>query len=134
MRTIGYWLYQPSFSLPLLHPAVYLLYKKYANQSRRRTVLSSLVTGDGSNSSYLPQCTAQSIDRVPGFLSSRPNRLPPLPRPRRVLPSSLCLRGGTHALAGEGAGGPIRTKVQTLWYCRYSIIPLRCTVKEDAGV
>jgi hypothetical protein len=40
-------------------------------------------------------------------------------------PSHLWFQGGTHSLAGEGAGEPIRTKRQTLWYSRYSIIPLR---------
>ncbi len=53
--------------------------QKICKSVAQRTVLSSLVWGDGSNSSYLPQCIAQSIDRVPGFLSSRPNLPPPPP-------------------------------------------------------
>ncbi len=27
--------------------------------------------------------------------------------------------GGTHSLAGEGVGGPVRTRGQTLWYSRF---------------
>ncbi len=59
------------------------------------------------------------VDRVPGFLSSRPNWLPrPLTR-KRVLPFSPIWfqGGGTHSLLGEGGGGrgePIWTKGQTL--------------------
>jgi hypothetical protein len=35
-------------------------------------------------------------------------------------PAGECVpRGGTHSLAGEGGGGPIRTRRQTLWYFRY---------------
>jgi hypothetical protein len=38
----------------------------------------------------------------------------------------LVPRARTHSLAREGAGGePIRTKGQTLWYSRHSVIPLR---------
>jgi hypothetical protein len=49
-------------------------------------------------------CVYHRIDRVPGFLSSRPNRLPhPLTR-KRVLPPPFGSGGGTHSLAGEGAG------------------------------
>ncbi len=64
-------------------------------------------------------------DRVPGFLSSLPNWLPPPPHP----PTPLWFKGGTHSLAGGGRGKPIRTKGKTLWYSRYRIIPLRCRVK-----
>jgi hypothetical protein len=38
-------------------------------------------------------------------------------------------RGETHWLAGEGVGGPIPTKGQTLWYSMYTIIPLRLAKK-----
>ncbi len=33
--------------------------------------------------------------------------------------SPLWYRGGTHSLAGEGVGAPIRTRGQTLWYSSY---------------
>ncbi len=66
------------------------------------------------------------VDSALGFLSSRPKIGSPGPSP-----ASECCSfpfgsgGGTHSLAGEGAGGPIRTKGQTLGYSRYSKIPLR---------
>jgi hypothetical protein len=60
---------------------------------------------------------------VPGFLSSRLNWLPPPLTRKRVLPSLWFQRGYTLA-RGRGEE-PIWTKGQTLWYSRYSIIPLR---------
>jgi hypothetical protein len=63
---------------------------------------------------------------VPIFLSSRPNWLPPSPASARECCSSpLGLRGETHSQGGEGVGDPIPTKLQTLWYSRCTIIPLR---------
>jgi hypothetical protein len=58
---------------------------------------------------------------VPGFLSSRPNWLPPPPHPQAIaaIPPFGFRRGDTLAC---GRGEPIRTKGQTLWYSRYSII------------
>ncbi len=68
------------------------------------------------------------VNRVPGFLSSRPNWVPPNPHSlASVAPPSL--QGGeTHSHTGEGFGGdPIPTKGQTLWNSHYVyfIIPLR---------
>ncbi len=65
---------------------------------------------------------------VPGFLSSRPNWLPRPLTSKRVLAPALRFqgRGTLHTRFREGGGGSqIRTKGQTLWYSRYSIIPLR---------
>jgi hypothetical protein len=53
--------------------------------------------------------TKQRVYRVPGFLSSRPNWLPPPPHPQ----SSIWFPGGgggVHSLAVERVGEPIRTK------------------------
>ncbi len=41
---------------------------------------------------------------VPGFLSSRPNWLPPPPHPQACV-APLWFLGGTHSLAGEVGGG-----------------------------
>jgi hypothetical protein len=62
---------------------------------------------------------------VPGFLSSRPNWLPPPPLPQASESPPFGSRRGTHLLAGERARGPIMTKGQTLWYSRICITPLR---------
>jgi hypothetical protein len=67
------------------------------------------------------------VYRVPGFLSSRPNWLPPPIHPQASIafspPPPLVPGGGTHSLAGEGTGGgePIRRKRQTLWYIVFSL-------------
>jgi hypothetical protein len=54
-------------------------------------------------------------DRVPGFLSSRPNWLPPPPHPQAsVAPAFGSRGGGTHSLPGDGGGEPIPTKGQPL--------------------
>ncbi len=69
------------------------------------------------------------VDRVPGFLSSRPNwLLPPLHRLASVAPPPFGSGGGggAHSLAGEGRAEPIRTKVQTLWYSRIVTCTIRC--------
>ncbi len=64
------------------------------------------------------------VFRVPGFLSNRPNWVPPFPH----LQGSVALppfgsRGDT--LAGWGGGGdPIPMKGQRLWYSMVTIIPL----------
>ncbi len=70
--------------------------------------------GGGGGGEY-PECLAfSSIVRLgPSPLTCK-----------RMLPSSL-VPEGTHSLAGEWAGEPIRTKGQTLWHSRYSVIPLR---------
>jgi hypothetical protein len=53
---------------------------------------------------------AHRVGRVPGFLSSRPNWLPPPPHSHvSVAPLPLVLGGGTHSLAGEGAGEQIHS-------------------------
>ncbi len=60
------------------------------------------------------------VYRVPGFLSSRPNWLPPPPHPPALLKGE-----GRHSLAGEGRREPIQTKGQTLWNSSYLILPPR---------
>jgi hypothetical protein len=46
------------------------------------------------------------VDRVPGFLSGSPNRLPLPPHPQAGVPPPLWFqRGEAHSLSGEGAGG-----------------------------
>ncbi len=52
---------------------------------------------------------------------------PPTPTPAicRVLLPPLDPRGETDSLTGEEVGDPIPTIKQTLWYSRYTIIPLR---------
>ncbi len=61
-----------------------------------------------------------------GFLSSRPNRVSQPPHRKRKLPPPLWVQGGdTLACEGRGWGDPIPTIGQTLWYSRYTIIPLR---------
>ena len=65
---------------------------------------------------------------MPGFLFSRPNRPPRPPHLQASVAPLPLLPRGAYLLGGKGAGeptNPIRTKGQTLWYSRYSIIPLR---------
>jgi hypothetical protein len=61
------------------------------------------------------------VYRVPGFLSSLQNWLPPPPHPPASVAPPPLVPGGTHSLAGEGVGEPIRTKGRTIWYSSYSI-------------
>ncbi len=71
---------------------------------------------------------AESVQSTRLSLSSRPNWLPPPLTCKRVLPPR---RGGDTLAGGErGQGEPIRTKGHTLWYSRYSIIPLRVLVSH----
>jgi hypothetical protein len=55
---------------------------------------------------------------VPCFFSSHPNWDHPHTRRRACRPPILVPGGGTHSLAGEGVGVPIRTRGQTLWFSR----------------
>ncbi len=48
--------------------------------------------------------TGPRVDRLPGFLSSRPSWLSPLPARKWVLPHPPFGSGG-HSLAGVGGGG-----------------------------
>ncbi len=64
------------------------------------------------------------VYRVPGFLSSRPNWLPPPPQPQASVVPPFSRGGDTRE---RDDGEAIRTKAQTLWYSWYSIIPLRFT-------
>jgi hypothetical protein len=48
---------------------------------------------------------AHRVDRVPGFLSSRPNWLPLPPHPQGNVAPHFGSKGGTHLLAREGAVG-----------------------------
>ncbi len=66
------------------------------------------------------------VYRVTGILSSRPNWLSPSPNPQAsVVSTSLWFQGGHTLLRERGRWEPNRTKVQTLWFSRYGIIPLR---------
>ncbi len=63
------------------------------------------------------------LDRVPGFLFSRPNFVRPPPHPQASVAPLWVGGGGGHIrLRERGWADPIRTKGQTLWYSRYSII------------
>jgi hypothetical protein len=64
------------------------------------------------------------VDRVPGFLSSRPNWIRPPPHPQAGV-APLWIRGGLTRLREKGWADLIRMKGQTLWYSRYRIIPRR---------
>ena len=81
--------------------------------------------------------TIHRVDRVPGFLSSRPNWVCPPRHPQAsVAPPTHLVPEHTLACGKGGGRGPrtlsdpVRTKGQTLWYSRYCIIPPRynCTV------
>ncbi len=59
--------------------------------------------------------------RVPGFLSSRPNWLPPPLHPQAGVAPPPGSRGGDTLDCGRGGvGEPIRMKGQTLWYSTLS--------------
>jgi hypothetical protein len=64
---------------------------------------------------------------VTGFLSSRPNRVPPPPHPQESDAPPFGSKGEKQPLTGKwvGMGDPIPAIGQTLWY--YTIIPLRFT-------
>ncbi len=66
------------------------------------------------------ECWVIALHRESIQISFQPSELAP-PAPTPPFDSG----GGTHSLAGEGAGDPIRTKGQEMWLFRYSIIPLR---------
>jgi hypothetical protein len=71
------------------------------------------------------QHRVESVDRVPGFLSSRPNWIPrPLTRKRVLLP--LWFQGGDTLRAG-GANSDEGTDILVLQYDYSGIIRLRCT-------
>ncbi len=67
------------------------------------------------------------IHRVPGFLFSRPNWVPPTSSPARDCCSSLLWnqRGRNTRLRGREWWDPITTKGQALWHSMYSIKFLR---------
>ncbi len=73
----------------------------------------ALVYQNGSNKPLYHR-----LYRVPGFLFSRPNWVPPLPRPQAsIAPLPLGVQVGGHTRSrGRGWGDPIPTKGQTLWY------------------
>ncbi len=66
--------------------------------------------------------------RVPGQAFWPVVRLGPLPRKRVCLPHIRVLGGDTPDCEG-GAGEPIPTKGQEIWYSMYNIIPLRRELK-----
>ncbi len=66
------------------------------------------------------------VFRVPGFLHSRPDWVPPHPHPQESV-APLWVQGGSHTRirgGGGGGGALIPTMRQTLCYSRYAIIPL----------
>ncbi len=64
---------------------------------------------------------------MPDFLSSRPNWAPTTPSlaRERCFAFPFGSQEGNSRLRGRGWVDPIPTMGQTLWYCRYTIIPLR---------
>jgi hypothetical protein len=71
-------------------------------------------------------------------LSFQPSELgPPPPRPQGSIASPLfCSKGGDTLACGEGGGGgpnQFRGKGQTLWYSRYTVIPLRNIPIDSKG-
>jgi hypothetical protein len=63
---------------------------------------------------------------VPGFRSSRPNWVPPLPHQQAsVAPPPIWVQGGRHISLAGGGGDPIPTKEQTLRYFMNTKIPPR---------
>jgi len=60
--------------------------------------------------------TNHKVDRVLGFFSSRPNWDPLYPTHRQASVPLSFGSGGTHSIAGEGVGAPIRKRGQTLLY------------------
>jgi hypothetical protein len=66
------------------------------------------------------------VDRVPGFLSSRPNWLPPLPPAQAsVAPPPRSVPRGDTLACGRTSGGSQFGRRQTLRYSKCRIIPLR---------
>ncbi len=63
-------------------------------------------------------------DRVSGFLSSRPNRLPPPPQASVAPPPPFGSGRGHTRLRERGRREQIRTRGQTLWLSRYSIMTI----------
>ncbi len=69
------------------------------------------------------KCFNYRVYRVPGFLSSRPNWVPP-PHMQASVAPPLWVQGGT-LVCGGWVGDPIPKKGQTLWCSLYTIIPRR---------
>jgi hypothetical protein len=66
----------------------------------------------------------QRVDRVTGFLSSRPNWVHPPPQTQVNMPPPPLVPGkGRTGLREREWVDPIRTSSQTLWYSRYRTIP-----------
>jgi hypothetical protein len=65
----------------------------------------SLILMTIKNLSLFLMTTNHRVYRVPGFLSSRLSSLPPHPHASIANPPPPLVPGGTHSLAGEGAGG-----------------------------
>jgi hypothetical protein len=72
--------------------------------------------------------SAQSIQSARLSLQSS-ELAPPTPLPAsECCPPSLWFQEGDTLACGRGAGEPIRTREQTLWYSGICIIPLRLSV------
>jgi hypothetical protein len=71
---------------------------------------------------------AITVYRVPGFLSSRPNWVPPLPHPQEI-GAPLVVKGGRHTpLRGRGWGHPIPTMGQTPFTLGILYKPSTCAI------
>ncbi len=93
----------------------------------RASVIFEELHGGGTSICLCLTGVQSTVDKVPCFLSNRPNWLPPPSHPQESVARPLWLQGGdTHGERGRGE--PIRTKGQTLWYSRYTVIksPKRC--------
>ncbi len=68
------------------------------------------------------------VYRVPGFLSSRPNWVPPPPSAARQCCSlsPLCPRGEAHSLAGEGVAELVHCAVGTCALC--TVYTMQCSL------
>jgi hypothetical protein len=78
-----------------------------------------------------PSTRVTSAHRVLGFFSSRPNWDIPPPHPQESLYPPFGSGGGTHSVAGEGRGVPIRTRGQTLLYSRSTRICTLCVTPSN---
>jgi hypothetical protein len=75
------------------------------------------------------------VDRVPGFPSSRPNRVRSPPHPQASV-APLWFVGGGDTLAGEGVGGPHSDEGTdtVVLYCRYSKTPLQLGLSSKPAI
>ncbi len=101
-----------------------VLYQRQVNRSERlglhRAHATEHIPGLKATSGELGGCVTEAsntsfgtehrVNRVPGFLSGRPNWVPPFPNPQESVASSLGPRGGD-TLAWGGVGGGTRFRL-----------------------